>query len=103
MDALVISRAVLLKIRDKHGLSRSDVEECFSNIEKGFLIDDREQHKTNPQTQWFIAENNTGKKIKIVFIFTTDEEGSAKVILKSAYVANSTEMAIYESNAQALN
>lgn len=72
-----------------------EVIECFSNRDGSFLEDTREVHKTNPKTQWFIAETNRGKKLKIVFIQFPD--GSVRI--KSAYPPNTVELYIYTQKA----
>ena len=95
MNNLYISKKVTIKLREKHGLSKSDVIECFSNRDGGFLKDTREEHKTDPETVWFIAENNMGKKIKIVFMQLTDKT----IVLKTAYQPNMDEISIYEKQA----
>jgi uncharacterized DUF497 family protein len=93
MENLRISETVRLKLLNKHGgLTRTDVEQCFANREGKFLVDNREEHKTDPQTLWFVAENYYGRLIKIVFIPMPD----GQLILKSAYTANATEIAIYQ-------
>lgn len=91
MDRLKISEKIEAKIWDKHQLKRSDVEECFLNRVGGLLEDSREEHKTDPATQWFIASNNTGKTIKVVFMVLSNGD----VILKSAFEANKAEIDIY--------
>lgn len=55
---LVISDAIRAKLQAKHDVSSKDVRECFENREGGFLEDDREDHRTDPPTLWFIAPNN---------------------------------------------
>ena len=87
---LVISSKVRQKLALKHGLSERDVRECFCDPTVVLLIDTREEHKTDPPTQWFIGETDMGKRIKIVFLF---KEG--KVIIKSAFPPNQEEERIY--------
>jgi hypothetical protein len=91
MENLLITNAVEIKIRVKHGLSRRDIEECFSNIERERLEDNRVEHKTDPVTQWFIAQNNFGKHIKVVFMLLED----GRSLLKTAYCPNDDEIRIY--------
>ncbi len=86
-----VSHGVKLKLKQKHNVDISEVEECFSNREYGFLEDTREEHKTNPATKWFIAETDYGRKLKIVFIEFEDS-----IELKTAYVPNKIELDIYE-------
>ncbi len=61
---LHMSDAVRKKLKDKHGISEEQVQCCFLNRERGYLFDDREEHKTDPPTRWFIAEDDAGKLIK---------------------------------------
>ena len=89
--ALHVSERVLIKLRDKHGLTKQDIYECFSNREGAFLEDMRDKHKTDPKTQWFIAQNNMGKKIKVVFMLLKD----GTVLIKSAFMPNEIELKIY--------
>ncbi|EOX1789774.1 hypothetical protein [Vibrio cholerae] len=89
-----VPQSIKTKLMIKHGVKISEVEECFSNREKGFLEDKREEHKTDPPTQWFIAETDYGRKLKVVFIQTSDG-----VSLKTAYEPNEIEQNIYEKHA----
>lgn len=80
------------KLGQKHKVTRSEVEECFLNRTKGLLADTRINHKTNPPTQWFIAETDKGRRLKIVFIKLTD--GTYEI--KTAYEPNRIEVDIYD-------
>lgn len=66
--ALVISSKVRLKLADKHNVTELEIEECFANRSGVFLEDTREGHKTELPTQWFIAETDSRRKLKVVFI-----------------------------------
>ena len=91
MDALKISEDVQDKLDNKHFVSRKEVEECLANRMSGVLLeDDREKHRTNPPTQWFLARTNRKRLLKIVFILRGNE-----VHLKTAYEANADEINIY--------
>ena len=89
---LTISSAVSIKLKTKHNVDRSEIEECFLNRLRGLLEDTREQHKTNPATMWFIAETDQGRKLKIVFI----EHPNGTYEIKTAYEPNKNEVDIYE-------
>ncbi|MGN6831108.1 ADP-ribosyl-(dinitrogen reductase) hydrolase [Paucibacter sp. M5-1] len=91
MRSLIISAAVLAKLREKHDLNRREVEQAFENKCGLFLIDDREDHQTDPPTLWFIAPTNRNRLLKVIFIFI---EGN--VHLKSAYDAEPDAISIYE-------
>lgn len=90
MDNLTIAPSILDKLRNKHGVQRSEVEECFANIEYGVLEDTREEHKTDPLTQWFIAETNKGRRLYVAFVFEAGE-----VRLKTAFEPTADRERVY--------
>jgi uncharacterized DUF497 family protein len=92
MKNLVISPAIKEKLLQKHSLSRTDVEQCFINRTRSYLLDKRLDHLTDPPTEWFISENDRGVLIKVVFIFH-----DGMIYLKSAFPPNSTEIRIYNT------
>lgn len=78
---LFISSAVRAKLVGKTPpVTESEIIQCFANRDRGDLIDARAQHLTNPITRWFIAETDFGRKLKVVFMPTS--EG---IVIKSAY------------------
>jgi len=90
---LLISSGVRLKLLEKHvGITQEDIEECFANLQGRFLYDNREQHKSNPQTLWFIAENNKGRLIKVVFIPLPN----GQLRIRTAFDPNADEIRIYQ-------
>lgn len=91
MKNLVISEAILQKLSEKHGVSRREVEQCFENIEGLLLIDDREDHRSDPPTLWFLSRTNNNRLLKVVYI----QKGS-KAFLRTCYEPNETEISIYE-------
>lgn len=92
---LVIASKVRNKLTEKHNVREQDLHECFSNRVKGFLIDTRENNKTDPPTKWFVADNDYNKKLKIVFV-----EVNGDIHIKTAYEANSDEIRIYNKYAK---
>jgi len=90
---MIISDQIATKLKDKHGVTPAEVEQCFLNRTGKFLIDTREDHVTNPPTQWFVAETNRGRKLKVAFVFK-----AGKVYLKTAYDPNPKELAIYNAH-----
>lgn len=87
-----ISHKVLEKLTSRHKIAASEVFECFANRTGPPLVDTREKHLTNPPTQWFIAQTDMGKKLKIVYIPSSDGP-----IIKTAYPPNAMELHIYSS------
>ncbi|WP_231970553.1 ADP-ribosyl-(dinitrogen reductase) hydrolase [Polynucleobacter necessarius] len=92
MKNLMIIPAIEEKLNIKHQITRQDVEQCFINRTRSYLLDNRLDHQTEPPTEWFIAENDRGILIKVVFIF---DDGL--IYLKSAFPPNSTEIRIYNT------
>jgi len=91
--ALIISPKVQEKLTNKFPpVTEAEVRECFWNRTGKTLIDDRDEHQTNPPTRWFIAETAAGRRLKIVFIRAKGGDH----ILKSAYDPDETEELIYE-------
>jgi len=91
---LLITDGVQDKLSKKHSVTRTEVVQCFANKLGRLLQDDREEHRTDPPTLWFIAETDAGRELKIIFV---REEGV--VFLKSAYPPDEVERRIYNSKA----
>lgn len=92
MNNLVISEAILTKLRTKHGVERREVEQAFENKCGIFLTDPREDHKSDPPTVWFVAPTNQGRQLKIAFIFR-----DGKIFLRTAYDADQISQNIYDA------
>lgn len=89
--SLIISPQVLEKLSNKTPpVSKREVEQCFDNRIGTFLYDEREGNKTDPPTQWFIANTNKNRNLKIVFVRVGKD-----VHLKTAYDPNAEEVRIY--------
>ena len=91
MALLIIGDEILKKLLERHRVSRREVEQCFENRDGSFLEDNREDHKTEPPTRWFVAQTNKQRLLKIVFV-----QKDANIFLKTAYEPNSTEIDIYQ-------
>ncbi|MFZ6813577.1 ADP-ribosyl-(dinitrogen reductase) hydrolase [Undibacterium sp. Rencai35W] len=93
MRSIIISHKTDTKLGAKHDASLEEVNECFDNKCGMNLIDDREEHRTDPPTLWFIAETNVGRLLKIIYIY---KDGN--FIIKSAFDPDQTEINIYEKH-----
>lgn len=91
---LIISPKIRDKIADpSHGsVTEKEVKECFLNRCGRHAVDPREEHKTDPETRWFVSETHLGRKLKIVYV-----EDDENVYLKSAYPATPTIQSIFET------
>lgn len=89
---LVISDAIRAKLHAKHDVSPKDVSECFENRTGSFLEDDREDHRTDPPTRWFIARNHHNRLLKVCFVVR-----DRVIFLRTCYPPNAAEIAIYQA------
>jgi uncharacterized DUF497 family protein len=89
----VFSPSILQKLDEKHGVSLEEVYECFQNSDGQTLIETREQHKTIPETEWFISQTKRGRTLKVCFVFV---EELNTLFVKTAYDANDVEIRIFE-------
>ncbi|MGB9150146.1 MAG: ADP-ribosyl-(dinitrogen reductase) hydrolase [Burkholderiales bacterium] len=85
---------VLQKLSTEHNVDITEVRQCFINRHGIFLLDPRAKHKTNPATEWFIAETNSGRKLKVCFV-----QVGMQIDIKTAYEPNEIEVSIYNRNA----
>lgn len=91
MRNIIISAKILEKLANSHNVEQREVEQSFENFIGLFLEDDREDHRTDPPTLWFIAPTNKGRLLKVVFIFIDEN-----VHVKSAFDPNAPEISIFE-------
>ncbi|OOG56340.1 hypothetical protein [Rhodanobacter sp. C03] len=90
---IIISKQILEKLTDRHGVSEKEVHEAFDNRTGKLLFDLREQHATDPRTQWFIALTNHRRLLKVCFV---PREGN--VHIRTAYIASDEELRIYRAH-----
>lgn len=91
MKRLIISAEILEKLGDKHQVTRREIEQCFENRVGVFLEDDREEHRTDPPTLWFVAPTNQERLLKVVFVIS-----DGNVHIKTAYEPSARVVAIYD-------
>src|SRR5688500_2580946 len=92
---IIIAPDIEKKLRQPdHNVSNEEIEQCFCNRRGKLLVDPREEHRTNPQTQWFVAETDRRRKIKVIFV-----RHGKNVHIKSAYEANEEVIRIYRKYA----
>jgi uncharacterized DUF497 family protein len=93
--SIIISQKIRDKLLQKHDVAETEVKECFANRCGASLIDSREEHASDPPTQWLIAETNKGRLLKVVFICR-----DGNIFLRSAFEPNQREIDIYEAYAK---
>jgi hypothetical protein len=92
----VVSPEVREKLKVKHGVTEVQIMQCFANREGRYLIDDREEHKSDPATRWFIAQTDYGIILKVCFIF----DPVSKIIdIKTAFRPSTEAIDFYNRNA----
>lgn len=74
-------------------MAEEEIEQCFANRSGVYLIDDREEHQSNPPTRWFIAETDFGRKLKVVFMPMGKD-----IHLRSAYDPEPEAVEIYSEH-----
>lgn len=90
--ALIVSAKVKEKLSNKQPpVTKEQIEECFATRTGKYLIDEREEHASNPPTRWFISETYYGRKLKVVFIPQGED-----VVIRTAYDPNEEEKRIYK-------
>lgn len=88
---IVLSQRIKEKLADvNHRIGLDDIKQCFANRKRGFVVDNREEHRTDPPTLWFVAENDYGVKIKVMFVMRGQD-----IYVKSAYRATDVVAGIY--------
>lgn len=93
---LRVTDKVIEKLAKKHSVQLTEVHQAWMNRIGATLIDDREQHRTDPPTRWFIAETDRRRLLKIVFI-----QRGPHIDLRTAYAANQTEINLYQKKSGA--
>lgn len=92
MIPLIVAPQIRDKLLKKHQVQEIEVVECFLNHESSdYITDDREDHRTDPPTLWFIGETHRGRRLKIVFVHR-----DGNLYLKSAYDASEAAKRIYD-------
>lgn len=95
-DKLLLSSKIRAKLAGKNPpVSEVEIEQCFANRDGALLEDTREDHKSDPPTQWFIAQTDYGRLLKVVFVFYPDRG----VAIRTAYEPNEDEKRIYQKYA----
>jgi uncharacterized DUF497 family protein len=92
MPTLIISSSIQEKLANKHGVTRREVEQCFENRTGLFVEDDREEHRTNPATLWFVSKTNCNRTLKVVFVPI-----DGNIHIKTAFEPSAEVIALYEA------
>lgn len=90
--AFIVSPAIRAKLSTRHKVSVEEVFECFANGPPYTLQDNRPEHQTNPPTEWFIGETDSGRRLKVMFVIEDED-----VYIKSAYEPSEAVINLYEA------
>lgn len=85
-----IADSILNKLAEKHNVTRNEVEQCFLNRKLPVLVDDLEDHETDPPSLFFIAYTNAGRRLKVVYI-----QKGPKVIIKTCFEPTEAMVRVY--------
>lgn len=84
-EYLFIHKTIENKCLIKHNVLENEIREAWQSYDGTVLVtDDREEHRTNPPTVWFVVKTSGVRLLKIIAVI--DSDGVA--YLKSAYDAN---------------
>jgi len=92
MGKIIISDTIRAKLASAHDVGVPEVHQCFANRTGKLLQDNREQHRTDPPTLWFIAPTNKGRLLKVCFVPKGD------IYLRTCYPPDEVELAIYRKH-----
>lgn len=88
--ALIISERILKKVFNKHRVSEREIRQCFRNRIGENVEDNREEHKTDPPTEWFLGRTSAGELLKILFV-----NRGGNLHLKSAFAPTDECIEVY--------
>ena len=86
---LFISAKVQQKIATRN-ITRDEIEQCFLNHHERYLIDEREDHRSDPPALWFVGATDSGRRLKVVFI-----DSDSEISLRTAYAPSRQEEKVY--------
>jgi hypothetical protein len=87
---LIIAPDIREKLLNKHHVEEGEVHEAFMNRDGPYLLDEDEDHQTDPPSEYFLAETDRGRLLKVVFVFR-----DGNIYLKTAFDANAKSVHIY--------
>ena len=88
------------RIREKllqRNITEAQLLQCFANREGPPLLDSREEHRTNPPTQWFVASTDYGIILKVCYVH---DPATNIIDIKTAYPATEEVIRIYKKYAK---
>lgn len=85
-----VSDQITNKLTTKHKVTVDEIRQCFLNKTGLYLEDTRLNNATVPKTEWFLAETNNGRLLKVCFIQT-----GQMIEIKTSYEPNLIEIEIY--------
>ena len=91
---LYISPKVEKKIKDKHSVAVWEVREVWDQYNGITLEDNREPHRSDPATLWFVAATKGLRILKVIFVPRDDIETA---FLRSCYEADPNAIRIFRN------
>jgi hypothetical protein len=90
MLKFTIAPGIEKKLAEKHRVTRAEIGQCFLNRQLPVLLDELEDHQTDPPTTFFIAYTNTGRRLKVVYI-----QKGPHVVIKTCYEPTEEMVEVY--------
>jgi uncharacterized DUF497 family protein len=88
--ALIVSTKIRDKLATKHQVTVDEVRQAFADRPGYVVLDEREEHATDPPTVWFVASTDSGRLLKVVYV-----QRGTDIYLRTAYPANSEEVRLF--------
>lgn len=98
MKTIFISDRVKEKLKEKHGVTSAEIDECFvyaAALKLRPLEDVRADHTTVPPTYWWLSRTKKRRLLKVVFVLFDD-----RIEIKTAFEPNRTEVNLYAKKAK---
>lgn len=90
--ALIVSDKTKAKLRLKHQVTLDEVMQAFADRPDYVVEDDREDHKSDPPTYWFVASTDSGRMLKVVYV-----QRGGDFHLRTAFPASAAQIHLFNS------
>jgi uncharacterized DUF497 family protein len=87
---LIVSSKIRDKLAAKHQVTVDEVRQAFADRPDYVVLDEREEHASDPPTVWFVASTDSGRLLKVVYV-----QRGADIYLRTAYPANAEEVRLF--------
>jgi uncharacterized DUF497 family protein len=90
--ALIVSNKIKAKLLLKHQVTVEEVIQAFADRPDYVVEDEREDHKSDPPTVWFVASTDRGRMLKVAYIQRGDD-----IYLRTAHPAKEAHIRLFNA------